>query len=518
MFVLVVGSHTSATDMPVKHVNEPLVQARVVKSLADHNWYDASRQLLKEETNKALEEEYGEMSTEPHTTNQDRNETSHDNSNAQKDDHPVHLLAEYIQILPVPLPLLFVMQYQPYFMSALEREIDLCLFEHRLLECVIKPGNSHENEKRQNPLDEAHRNVTVPTDNKNHKEPHHHVPLVELLRQATTLVPIPLYDRLEFLGDAVLGYCLAINLFATNPLWLEDLSPKDETRYSPSNLLAFLDRTWDNFSMAEHISRAGKNKALAEAAKRIQLQNVLFVQAPFQSAYRGQDSQQPSSNKNKTPPISQKTLSDCVESLLCAAFLSHVQEPLLVFILNLLQLPLPATSEKSSSSASTCWFQASGTALQHGYSFSDCHLNRLSEVADILNTREAVQEKLHQNVHHLMEILGIDVLSRGNNVGQYDKGFCTYTCKDTDDSILMQCALFDDDLLTEDSSVGHEMLPLALIRESLYTVGAYALQLMISHHFVESCRHANSNDLHVLRACVSSRKRNNGSRFSPNLV
>ena len=436
-------------EMPVEHLDEALLVARTIRSLGDENSY-----LNDEEVQQ----------TAP----------------SNLDYSHVHLIPEFVEILPVPLPLLFVMSLVPYFMPVLEREVDLCCIAHRLLLCALDAEDgSHSGTTKYQNTNGSNDNVATPNSSKPQ------VPLVALLREATTLFPASTYDRLEFLGDSVLGYFLAINALACNGFFEWDSENVAEKH-------AILDKAWDSEDMAEHISIACRNITLAVAAQRFQLENLMYRHAQYNSAYSPEDKRTKRLNKVDIP---NKTLSDGVESLLCSAFLADdvKNESLVVYILNLLKLPFPRTGEMGD------WFKASGAALRDGYPLCTNIKQKLSLISRILQSNVKVRQRLELGQQQLEQILSASRLSLSS---------------DPDRDVFLQCALFDDDLMENHFSLDglpktntqngtDDFLPVVLLRENLYVAGTYALQLMISKEFYERFQHADSNDLHLLRACVS---------------
>ena len=299
--------------------------------------------------------------------------------------------------------------------------------------------------------------------------------LPELLGEATTLFPKQTYQRLEFLGDAVLGFFVALNAFANNALLV-----------------------WDSDDLQEIMSKAVRNEELARAAHHCAGFSSLLHSRPyvFKSAYQAGPGKVKATIE---PDIADRQMSDCAESLLAAAYLADLcctVEPesssasdgeMVVYILEKLQLPFPTCCDSTSPPR---WFRSQGACLQSGYPF---HLDsewkkRIEEVTSILNSRQDILTVLEAGCQTLLQL---DVFS-----GVSDRFPVEPWIK-----CLLHCALFDDDLEVTDDS---EMLePVALLRDTLYVVGAHGVRLMLSEEVYRRFPDAEPGDLHLARACVS---------------
>ena len=99
-----------------------------------------------------------------------------------------------MKVLPIPLPYLHWLSQADYALPALERALSLSLFV------------AHINRKAED-MARLRRQV--------YRRPCPEF-AVALLDSATRVFPKPAYERLEFLGDAVLGYILSLNLISIN--------------------------------------------------------------------------------------------------------------------------------------------------------------------------------------------------------------------------------------------------------------------------------------------------------------
>lgn len=419
-------------NMPVRFLDEALVEARRMESLSDENWYLGGR-----ESQQTL---------------------------SQSDDNIVHLIPEYVEILAVPLSLLLTTSIAQYFMPALERDIELCFLAHRFRLCAVHSNlNSIRNEEFSEdgqPISEAC----------NYK-----LKLVELLREATTLFPVPTYDRLEFLGDAVLSYYLSLFVIIYNAPFEWDGNGKVSERIM---------NTWDSEDSNQAIREAGRNEALRRAAKSMELDLLLFRHSRFRSCYSNEQQK-----TIKEVPIANKTLSDAVESILGAAFLAEDGDSLVLYFLRQLKIPFPGKGKAD------YWFQTWNVSINDRCLIaSHSHIRaQICKISDILHTYLDVGSKLKLGQEKLLNLL----------LFRY-----SYWKEDSFLTVLIQCALFDDDLLKhlDNGQVGTaiDFLPIVSFRESLFSVGAFALYLMVSKELFQRFPRANSGELHLLRACAAN--------------
>ena len=386
----------------------------------------------------------------------------------------VHLIPEFTHILPVPLDFLFAIGgLAERFMPRLEREIDLCMQAHGLRSeaaCMAATttdiiGNSRRGGASPMRLQWPHRQERT---------------LPDLLREATTLVPKQTYQRLEFLGDAVLGFFVALNAMANNALLV-----------------------WDSDDLQELMSQAVRNQELARAARACTgFSSLLYSRhnhASFQSAHYGP--RKKVKKASDEPDVADRQMSDCAESILAAAYLAGFgggeesersmsgggDGQMVVYLLERLQLSFPTCCDLVSPLR---WFRSRGACLQSGYPF---HLDsewekRLEDIANVLNSRRDIVNVLEAGTQTLLELDVFASLSDRLFVEPWSK-------------CLLHCALFDDDLeLTDEADM---LEPVALLRDTLYVVGAYGVQLMLSEEVYRRYQDAPPGDLHLARACVS---------------
>lgn len=136
-----------------------------------------------------------------------------------------HLLPELVEVLPMPRDLLYTLKQSHSYMPPLERAIEL---ESLAVDFYITL-NSMADTTRIKWTQFQSQGVTF-----------------EFVSRLDEALTVATYQRLEFLGDTVLGFFLAVNLMSRN-----------------SSL------TWDNDDLAEILQGAGNNKTLCDAALHI---------------------------------------------------------------------------------------------------------------------------------------------------------------------------------------------------------------------------------------------------------
>jgi len=371
----------------------------------------------------------------------------------------IHLPPELLHILPCPRDVLYVCgQHFETILVSLERTITLMSVERRLQELeetnsltIIEadhPANDVPSSFLYNNLDEG-------------DDP------LQLLDKATGLFPSPTYQRLEFLGDAILNHALAINLFAKN-----------------SNLHLDADALGDNISLDMN------NKQLGQAALRVGVSKVLGV------------------GRSKSRECSQGTLSDVVESLIAVFFIGNPGGSGVVGLFNELEL----SSSLSRGEHETKGFVALSPCFTGPYPF-DLHKSWNRQVVAVgtnLMVNYDIDERLEKGYDLLCNIL--------DGKGLFREALSSQRTK-----ILLRCALFDDDGESGESSIGDaaddttslnsfagssSQTPLkglnrvGIFRENLFFIGNYSLNLCISAELYKRFPDASPKDLTLLTFCA----------------
>jgi dsRNA-specific ribonuclease len=393
------------------------------------------------------------------------------------------IIPELIEILPIPRDMIYVLSLADRFMPALEREIELAISAQRLLEMGMKT---------QYMLRNASLRAIVPSSNRLSFE-HRQTPFSILLCEATTTFPSITFQRLEFLGDSVLGFFVALNTFSRN-----------------SSL------AWDYEDLGNIDQAAVKNVALHGGSLRAGLSRLIHARPiPWRSPY-GPAEMHKKKRKTSLDPFLEKSifgytnegqvieigdsiLSDIVESVLAAVYLHGMGDAddstggrMTVAVLELLSLPFPNEDETDAIS----WFRAHGPCLKGGYPFQlDIPWQeQLIKIGTILYCNEGIIKRLEAGYESLLDKLG--------NLAS--DGIITGCLLQERSKILLLAALFDDNL--DGTNCGAQELEglcsVALMRDTLFHVGAYALQLMITEEAFRIFPMATENDLHLLRACA----------------
>ena len=392
--------------------------------------------------------------------------------------------AETLQVLSMPVDILFLFGMNDKFMIPLEREVHLSSVDRRL--------------KRMGLAVEEHLcfqsacslNSTSSSSLLLHG--YRRKPLKQLLEEATTLHPSPTYERLEHLGDSVLGFYLALNVFTSN-----------------SRL------EWDFNQVSEIISSAAKNKQLEISAGRIGLNRLVFSgESRWNPPKSGSQLSNGLSlyhfhhiNEGQVFEVSSFShFADMMESTLAAAHLScmgDVSDPsggrITVAVLELMNLPFPGHQTQKQ----TSWFKAPSPCLKGGYPFQmDLHWQEtLKKIGTALNGHDR-STNLKSSLGLLLGILFAHPCEAENNFSHLlDVEWSRVLLK----SSLFNTFMYDGSAyFSDDPPVSEGMEDAAILRDSLFHLGSFSLQLMITEELFRINQEANEGELHLLRVAALS--------------
>jgi dsRNA-specific ribonuclease len=418
---------------------------------------------------------------------------------------------EVITVLPMPRDIIYLFQYQATFMAKLEARINMAHFEASIRELggdVVLPRFERV----------AKDNFRTGSNTGNHASSFN-----TLLTMALTLRPTKTYERLEFLGDAVLLHYTTMNLFSKSfqLLW-----------------------TFDDQGLI--LAEAVRNKELCKAAARIGLHVGAITDPQWQSLYHPTRTRAACLDHGWVEH-SDSTLSDIAEAILGAIFAAKIpggQDSMAVGYLNELNIPLrlPNSGELVPVRNEGDWFSAHGSCVKDGYPFrvDIPWTNELINVGTITCCAHEVSRRLNEGCQRLTTILSH---SSGNTTPKLATSLLKL---DKVSDILFTTALFDDSLdqfCDDDISVysGESMregthVPLrgtevtsnynngsvnkdsglpksdepsglvrvAMLRDCLFHVGNSAMYCMISHHIFHTYEGATAGDLHLLKTCMTT--------------
>jgi len=350
-------------------------------------------------------------------------------------------------------------------------------------------------------------------------------PLFKLLKEATGISNPCTYQRLEFFGDAVLGYFLSVNLMSRN-----------------SSL------KWDFDELSNLISDGGNNSILYEAALRCGVGDFVVgrTMAPFKNGTPTDSLFVPQRKFGSKIDVGDKKISDLAESLLGMAYLYDRNGKMVVGLLNGMCVPLPYHVGKLQTDGWP-WFSAMGPCIKSGFPFSidKTWQRQLVSVGTSLYCKKNAIDRLEGNFGKL-----VDLCTSVSGRSEIRTALSIQSSK-----IMLMCALFDDSLRdTDDSaalsssrddgsltsqsissfenslsdstsskadsssldsapsvqvpSVGRSLergiYRAAMLRDTLSLIGLHALRLCVSEELVERYPDANEGDLTMLRCCVTN--------------
>ena len=406
-----------------------------------------------------------------------------------KESNGIFILPELVKVLPMPRDLLYTFQYVNTFMPILERELELRHIQHFLL-AMDSIFQSKGQNLEINILHSESKN-----DAKEFFAFYDSRSFLSLLRDATTIRPCVMYDTLEFVGDAVLSFFLAINLFSLNAQLDHDVDDLEEIK-----------------------NEACRNKCLADRGLYCGIHRLIHGgQFKWQHVVVNSSSLQ---NRECTKmSVNDKHIADVTEALLGVLFLGcdtlDQASIKIISFLELLNLPL---SDKMEDRQMQCtnWFMSTSSCLTTPYNF---HLDPFW--LQQLHQAEATLNPSNQNMFNSKTVLNFEKLEIGiSNL------FNILNIVDESDQeksrTLLLVALFDDSLENESIPISSEqtcvtmeyehksnkdleetsdLIKVALFRDSLFIIGNAVLHLVLSAELFTRYPTATAGDLHLLRVC-----------------
>lgn len=390
----------------------------------------------------------------------------------------IHLIPELTSILPMPRDFLYTVGYAESFMPFLERAVQLQ--NHAAILKKLAPS-----QLSSSPLEDLTSSASMVLDTRSARQQNsgtNNISLVKLLEIATSLLPTKRYERLEFLGDKVLGYFVVWNLFAKN-----------------SSL------NWDEEDLGNHISAAVRNVALFEGALSAGINQMLYaglIPWKQKNAIMSDAADGPHVAKIS---IADSTMADVVESVLAAVYLEewnncnhhHIGHMVIPF-LNKLNLPMPPNNTDTQNSPKS-WFQSPSVCMTNGYPFhiDPCWSKQMNELETILKGEPDLEARLKRNAVKLVYIL----------VGNHGEKWKDKLLN-TRGLMLLMLSLFDANLdSTDDTTIVRveamdELRRLGIMRDMMFHVGNATLELFVSQDLCFMYdKGGTPGDLHLVKTC-----------------
>uniref|UniRef100_A0A7S2XPR3 RNase III domain-containing protein n=1 Tax=Attheya septentrionalis TaxID=420275 RepID=A0A7S2XPR3_9STRA len=444
------------------------------------------------------------------------NQVGVDNEREMEETEPLYIIPELGQALPMPRDVLYMCRHAPKFMTPLERHFELSLVAQELREWgdAVSSRMHHPSKSRRRPEEPNTVKPCMPSVGDS-------LTFISRLQEATTVTPCVTYQRLEFLGDAVLTYFVAVNMMARN-----------------SRL------QWDFDDLGRIGSDSATNKALVDAALRVGFSQVIWAgRRKWRNAQRFPSSQKrliPTHSQNErasalleysqshhSTELSDHHLSDVIESLLAVLYLEEINTggtgDMCIGMLDHLKLPLPDNEDKSITNGWP-WFCAMGSCLRTGYPFEldQGWKKELIKLGTTIYCQHQVLEVLEKGYKELV--------SSFQHLASESKLNDTFLSQRS--KILLMSALFDDSLESEESSLDMAgeiafdnsepndrdsaslganptaatdgLIRVALLRDTLFVVGNSSLCLCLTTELYQRYPDATAGDLHLLLTCAQA--------------
>jgi dsRNA-specific ribonuclease len=415
-------------------------------------------------------------------------------SNNTIESSKVHLIPEFCAILPIPHDLLYTIGIIDKVMLPLEREVTMRMCCGKFLQSMV-------------PTEQFDTAIgAIPT-------------FTRLLSEAFTIFPKPTYQRLEFLGDAILSYYVCNNIVAYNGAL-----------------------QWDANDIGDIIQKAVKNRAFVPASIRLGITRFLLQpnKMRWKSSYDQNNDCQ--SQGYGTIIVNDSILSDLFESVISSVYLANTticSEHVMVEILNMAKLPFPKVSSNKygntdDSSSNKSLFSNLNSCRKDGYPFHMCKdwTISLSDLMIIFEKNEMLAKRLQSGMQKLEQVINyshhqVNVPVKVNNTNNirillycalfddpiilnnyYDECDCKKSCKSGDNTYYNY---IDNNKLSTKAStritttkttamIPHDYIPIVRVRDMLYHIGAWSLKLCLCKEAYDRYPYAEENDLHLLES------------------
>ena len=436
--------------------------------------------------------------------------TAHSNE-GEEPPHTIFIIPELVKVHPLKRNVLYLASRANSFLPSLERKLHL-LYLLQTLQNLSSHVQSRMPPKHYTTY--THSFILPDLDRS----------VLSLLNEATSLSPCITYQRLEFIGDAVLAFFLSIQVFS------------------------------QNFNLEYNVDDLGE-------AIQLSVTNVILKDCSIRNLALDTIIHRNMNNDGDVRTlISDHMISDIMEALLAAAF--FMDECMVIGLLDLLNLPLALKTEnhrlktinqpEDRSKSVAPWYAPLGTCLQVGYPFQ---LDKkwfaqlvsvgttIHSSADVLGRLEKCHERFsnmffqdnpsylkNQSVAERCKILLMtaffdDSLGYESNDGSQSasaRSWSSFSLTKMSSSIesankkeeIVQEVLLktsaEEDLLDLDDSIDTttctqpDLVQVAMLRDSLYVIGNYALHLCISKDIFLRYPNATAGDLHMMKTMALS--------------
>lgn len=368
---------------------------------------------------------------------------------------PVYLVPELCYILPLPRDLVYILDQADSFMPFLERKIDIRRLAtsalHSCLSNSLKPGTSTENE-------EAFRHMETFSQRFAH--------LLDLATTRSSVKPATCFERLEFLGDRVLAFFVALAL--------------TESYFDLSETLP---------ALYDSLSTSTKNRSLARGALEVGLPRlILSKRCSWSSAYSYNHSQ-----RGETIEFPDCFLSDIFEACVAASFLCSQEDDeefiAVKTLLEMAKLPMEELT-KTILFSEKKFFKSSPLGKVRG--------KTVKEYFSVIPP--AAFEKLKIGLAKIDWELGTQFISKTND----DHSMHSLMLCSLYNAEVEYFAIYNETLCCPDLPGFEELKDTWSLLKMLNVIGCRAMQLGISSYLYQRYPHATAGDLMLLFSIVVS--------------